>query len=242
MIRSNVQVVNTRSQLIQAQNQRKLAEENFKLTLGLPLDQPVSIEGKLDMERKSVNIEQAIATALERRPELQRIDIKEQIGEKQVRVAKAGNKPVLSTFGNYTFNDNERQSFDTAWNIGLAIQIPIFDGFATRSRVNQARVGLDQIRVNKDQLHDSIKLGVKSAIFNLEAAQKLIEAQQGIVEQAAEGLRIANVQHEAGLITGVELTDVELSYKQAQVNRLQAIYDYIIAVARVERAIGMRLE
>jgi outer membrane protein TolC len=242
VIRANVQVVNTRSQLIQARNQRKLAEENFKLTLGLPLDKTVSIDGRLHAELKSVNIDQAIATALERRPEIQQIEIQEQIGEKQVKVAKAGNKPMLSTFGNYIFNDSERQSFDASWNVGVAIQFPIFDGFATRARVNQARLSLDQIRTNKDQLLDSIKLGAKSAVFDLEAVRKLIEAQEGIVEQAAEGLRIANVQHEVGLITGVELTDVELSHTQAQVNRLQAIHDYIIAVARLERAIGARLE
>ena len=242
VIRANVQVVNTHSQLIQAQNQRKLAEENFKLTLGLPLDDPISIDGSLRAELKSVNVDQAIATALERRPEIQQIEIQEQIGEKEIKVAKAGNKPKLSTFGNYTFNDNERQSFDTSWSVGLAIQFPIFDGFATRAQVNQARMNLDQIRTNKDQLVDNIKLKVKSTVFDLEAAQKLIEAQEGIVEQAAEGLRIANVQHEAGLITGVELTDVELSHTQAQVNRLQAIHDYIIAIVRLERAIGTRLE
>ena len=90
MIRANVQVVNTRSQLIQARNQRKLAEENFKLTLGLLLDKTVSIDGRLHAELKSVNIDQAIATALERRPEIQQIEIQEQIGEKQVKVAKAG--------------------------------------------------------------------------------------------------------------------------------------------------------
>ena len=242
VIRANVQVVNTRSQLIQARNQRKLAEENFKLTLGLPFSDPVSIDGRLHAEFKPVNVDQAIATALELRPEIQQIEIQEQIGEKQVKVAKAGNKPMLSTFGNYIFNDSERQSFDASWNVGVAIQVPIFDGFATRARVNQARLSLDQIRTNKDQLLDSIKLGAKSAVFDLEAAQKLIEAQEGIVEQAAEGLRIANVQHEAGLITGVELTDVELSHTQAQVNRLQAIHDYIVAVARLERTIGAKLE
>ena len=57
-------------------------------------------------------------------------------------------------------------------------------GLRQRAQVNQARVSLDQIRTNKDQLLDSIKLGVKSAVFDLEAAQKLIEAQEGIVEQA----------------------------------------------------------
>ena len=189
-----------------------------------------------------MNIDQAIETALERRPEIQQVKIQERIGEKHVKVAKAENKPKFSAFGDYIFNDSERQSLDTSWSVGLAMQVPIFDGFATRARVNQARVSLDQIRANKDQLLDSIKLEVKSAVFDLEAAQKLIEVQEGIVEEAAEGLRIANVQHEAGLITGIELTDVELSHTQAQVNRLQAIHDYIIAIARLERAISTRLE
>lgn len=242
VIRANVQVVNTRSQLIQAHNRHKLAEENFKLTLGIPLDRTISIKGELRVERKQVNLEQVIATALMRRPEIKQIELQEQMGEKQVKVAKAGNKPKLSSFGNYIFNDTERQAYDTSWSVGVSLQIPIFDGFATRAEVNQARLNLVQIQTNRELLLDSIRLETKSAVFELDAAQKLIEAQAGIVEQAAEGLRIANVQHEAGLITGVELTDVELSHTQAQVNRLQAIYDYIIAVARVERAIGSRLE
>jgi len=242
VIRANVQVVNTRSQLIQAQNQHKLATENFKLTLGLPLDQAILIEGELHAEHRQVDIEQAIRTALEHRPEIHHIEIQEQISEKHIKVAKAGNKPTFSTFGNYSFNDSERQMFGTAWSLGVTIQIPIFDGFANRAQVNQARINLDQVRTNKDKILDGIKLETKAAIFDLQAAQKLIEAQEGIVEQAAEALRIANAQHETGLITGVELTDIELSHTQAQVNRLQAIHDYIVAVARVERAIGTRLE
>ncbi len=242
VIRANVQVVNARSQLIQARNKQKLAKENFKLTLGLPLDESISINGKLHTELKTVNIDEAIATALERRPKLQQVKVQEQIGEKHVKVAEAGNKPTLSAFGKYTFNRNERQPFNASWSVGLVSQFPIFDGFATQAKVNQARVNLDQIRTNKDQLRDSIKLEVKSTVFDLQAAQKLIEVQEGIVEEAAEGLRIANVQHKAGLITGVELTDVELSHTQAQVNRLQAIHDYIIAVARLERAISTRLQ
>ena len=242
VIRANVQVVNSRSQLIQLQHRLDLARENFKLTLGLPLDEPVLLDGILHADLKSVEMDTAIATALERRPEIRQIEISEQIGEKQVNVAKAGNKPKVSTFGNYIFNDSERQAFDTSWRVGFTVQLPIFDGFATRARVNQARVNLERIRTNKDQFVDGIRLEVKSAVFDLEAAQKLILSQEGIVEQAAEGLRIANVQHEAGLITGVELTDVELSHTQAQVNRLQAIHDYIVAVARLERAIGKRLK
>ena len=196
VIRANVQVVNARSQLIQAQNQRKLAEENFKLTLGLPLDESVSIDGKLQAELKSMNTDQATAIALKRRPEIQQIEIQEQIGEKQVKVTKAGNKPTLSAFGNYTFNRSENQSFEASWNVGLVGQFPIFDGFATRAQVNQARVNLNQIRTNKDQLLDNIKLEVKSAVFDLEAGQKLIQVQEGILRKLQKdcALRISSMK------------------------------------------------
>ena len=242
VIRANVQVVNTLSQSIQVQNQHKVAMENLKLTLGIPLEATLSISGQLTTDFKKVNIEEALKMALARRPEIHQMQLQEQIGEKRVKVAKAGNKPMLSSFSNYMINDSERQAFDTSWSVGVTIQFPIFDGFANRAQVNQAKVGLEQIRLNKSQLLDGIKISVKSAVLDLQAAEKLITAQAGIVDQAAEGLRIANVQHKAGLITGVELTDVELSHTQTQVNRLQAIYDYIIAVARLERAIGTRLE
>ncbi len=242
VIRANVQVVNSRSQLIQARNQHKLAVENFKLTLGLSPEQPISLSGSLQAEIKDVELDAAITRAVVHRPEIQQLNLQERISEAQVKVAKAGDKPKVSSYGSYVFNDNERQSLDTSWSVGMSISFPIFDGLATRSRVKQARVKLDQVQTNKDRLIDSIKLETKSAAFDLAAAAELIAAQEGIVEQAAEGLRIANVKHEAGMITGVELTDVELSYTQTQVNRLQAIHDYMVATARYRRAIALRLE
>lgn len=242
VIRANVQVVNSRSQLIQARNQHKLAVENFKLTLGLPPEQPINLSGSLQTEVNQVELDQAIASALKHRPEIQQLNLQERISKAQVKVAKAGDKPKVSSYGSYVFNDNERQSLDTSWSVGVSISFPIFDGLATRSRVKQARVKLDQVQTNKDTLIDSIKLETKSAVFDLAAAAELIAAQEGIVEQAAEGLRIANVQHESGLITGVELTDVELSYTQTQVNRLQAVHDYMVATARYRRATALRLE
>lgn len=242
VIRANVQVVNSRSQLIQARNQHKLAVENFKLTLGLSPEQPISLSGSLQAEIKDVELDAAITRAVVHRPEIQQLNLQERISEAQVKVTKAGDKPKVSSYGSYVFNDNERQPLDTSWSVGMSISFPIFDGFATRSRVKQARVKLDQVQTNKDRLIDSIKLETKSAVFDLAAAAELIAAQEGIVEQAAEGLRIANVQHETGLITGVELTDVELSYTQTQVNRLQAIHDYMVATARYRRAIALRLE
>ena len=60
--------------------------------------------------------------------------------------------------------------------------------------------------------------------------------------QARESVRIANLQFQNGVITTVALTDTQLALAQAEVNRLQAYHDYIVGLARLEKAIGQTLK
>ena len=67
------------------------------------------------------------------------------------------------------------------------------------------------------------------------------QVQKETVEQAKEGLRLADLQYKNGLITSVELTDAQLALTQSEVNRLQAQHDYSVALVRLEKAIGQSL-
>ena len=70
----------------------------------------------------------------------------------------------------------------------------------------------------------------------------IIEVQREAVAQAQESVRIANLQFQNGIITTVALTDTQLALAQAEVNRLQAHHDYIVGLARLEKAIGQKLQ
>jgi outer membrane protein TolC len=247
VLRASVQRANVQSQLIKAQNALRLAQEGLKITLGLPLDAEVEVDGQLAYQRQEVDLVELLNLAQDNRPDLKQLALQEQAGDKLVRIAKAGNKPNLMFLSSYNadfstgYEAGVDQDWQKNWNITLALNIPLFDGLATRARVKQAKAGLNQIQLGKSQLLDGIQLDVKSAYLALQEAEALLDAQRETVQQAEEGLRIANLQHENGMITSVELTDAELALTQAQVNRLQALYDYTIAIARLEKAIGSKL-
>jgi outer membrane protein TolC len=112
---------------------------------------------------------------------------------------------------------------------------------ATRSRVKQARSGLRQIQLGKEQLSDGIGLQVRAAFFGFQEAKELLKAQEETVQQAEESLRIANLRYKNGIITNVELMDAELAYTQAQTNQFNALHDYAIAVAKLEKATASAL-
>jgi len=246
VLRASVQLANVRSQLIKARNASRLAKEGLKITLGLPLDAEVNVDGQLEYKQQEVDLEELLKSAKENRPDLKQLELQSKAGEKLVSIAKAGNKPDLIFLSNYDANystnreEGTDRSWKQSWNITFALNIPIFDGLATRARVKQASSGLNQIKLGKAQLEDGIQLEVKSAYLALQEAVALLNVQRETVQQASEGLRIANLQHENGIITSVQLTDAELALTQAQVNRLQALYDYTIAIARLEKAIGRK--
>jgi outer membrane protein TolC len=249
LLRAKVQLANTKSQLIRARNGLKLAKDNLKNIVGMDLDVQISTAGELTYSPLALNLDQLIESAMANRPELKQMQFQELAGEKFVSLAKAGNKPSLAFVGNYDYESNADAPGDifhgdewkNSWSVTLALQIPIFDGLATRSRVKQARSGLRRIQMGKEQLSDGIGLEVRAAFFGFQEARELLKAQEETVQQAEESLRIANLRYKNGIITNVELMDAELAYTQAQTKHFNALHDYAIAVARLEKATASKL-
>ena len=242
VLRAEVQLANAKSQLIRAQNSVRLATDAYKNILNINLGEEIEVKGSFEPPRVELNLESLIQTAMEKRPEIHQLELSERASQKRVDVAKTGNRPDLSFFANYQVDDNEKlKEMNKIWNVGFALNIPIFDGLATRAAVQQAKSGLNQTRLVKQQLMDAIEFEVRSAYLNLIQAQSLIEVQKETVAQAQEGVRLANLRYENGMLTSVELTDAQLALAQAEVNRLQATHDYVVGLATLEKAIGTKL-
>jgi outer membrane protein TolC len=244
-----VQLANIRSQLIRAQNGLKLSKDGLKNVIGMDLSARISVEGDLTYQPLEAELGQLLDSALQKRPELKQLQLQILAGEKLVSIAKAGNKPSIALVGDYGYESNadtpgdvfERDGWRDTWSVTLALQMPIFDGLATRARVKQAKSGLRQIQIGKEQIEDGIGLEVRAAFFGFQEAKELLKAQEKTVQQAQESLRIANLRYESGIITNVELMDAELAFTQAQTNQYNAIHDYIIAIAKLEKATASEL-
>jgi outer membrane protein TolC len=196
-----------------------------------------------------LELDELVESAMTNRPEIKQLQFQQQVGEKLVSIAKAGNKPNVTLIGDYSWESNadelgdisDSDEWKNVWSITLALQIPIFDGLATRSRVKQAKSGLRQIQIGMEQLTDGIGLEVRAAFLGFQESKELLKAQEETVQQAKESLRIANLRYKNGMITNVELMDAELAHTQAQTNHFNALHDYAIAVAKLEKATASKL-
>ena len=247
VLRAKVQLANARSQLIRAENGVQTAKNAYKTVLNVPLAENISVEGVLEIPDNykilALDLDGFIQRALENRPEVHRTQFSEHAAQKQIDIAKTRSRPDLGLFSNYQISQNERLTeMNRIWSVGFQINIPIFDGFASSAAVQQSESTLKQVQLGGDQVKVGVEFEVRTAYLNLRGAQALIDVQREAIAQARESVRIANLQFQNGIITTVALTDTQIALAQAEVNRLQAYHDYVIGLARLEKAIGQALQ
>ena len=247
VLRAKVQLANAKSQLIRAQNGVQTAKNAYKTVLNIPLSENISVKGTLEVPENhkipALKLGALVQQALDYRPEVHRTQFTEHAARKQIDIAKTRSRPDLGFFTNYQISQNERLTeMNRIWSLGLQINIPIFDGFATRAAVQQSESTLKQVQLGGTQVKVGVEFEVRAAYLNLRGAETIIEVQREAVAQARESVRIANLQFQNGVITTVALTDTQLALAQAEVNRLQAYHDYIVGLARLEKAIGQTLK
>jgi outer membrane protein len=240
VLRVKVQLANAKPPLVQAKNLYQLTLDNLKNLLGIDLADSLTPEGSLEFEPIEVDQSQAEESALQNRSELKLIADQKKMGQKALALAAAGNKPSLFGTANYLY-EKPFYGFDewkTDWNLTLALSVPIFDGFLTRSKVRSAKSDLRQLDISESQTEDMIRLEVSQAVSDLNLARENILSQRENVNQAKESLRIANVQYDKGMLTNLELMDTEFALTVAETNHLQALSDYLIAKAQLDKAMG----
>ncbi|MGQ9607743.1 MAG: TolC family protein [bacterium] len=249
LLRAKVQLANIRSQSIKMQNMLKLAKDGLNNTLGMNLNADFSLKGEFVYKPIDVDLDSLFKSAMANRPEIKQIQIQEDMAKKIVNIAKAGNKPNIAFVGNYNYQSSaykfgdafESDNWKNTWNVIFTLSMPIFDGLATRARVKQAKSAVKQIELGKEQLLKGITIEVRAAYSKFQEAKELLKAQEETVQQAQESLRIANIMYKNGMITNVELMDAELAFIQAQTNYSNALNDYVVAIASLEKAIGSKL-
>lgn len=238
--RAKVQLVNNQTRLIKARNNLKLAREELSLLLNTKLEEDWKVEGDFPREKREVSLQDALGKALRERSEIRQLMIQEKVGKVSIKLARAENRPNLDFLANYQYINPfyNREEWGGTWNVILSLNFPLFSGLSDLGRVNQAKAGLEQVKILRNQVEERIKLEVRKAIFDMEEARERIEAQEENVELARKNLGIAEERYRQGLMSEIELRDAQLSLTQAETDYFQALYDYNVAGAFLDRAIG----
>ena len=240
VLRARVQLSNAYPPLTQAKNMLDLGTNAFKNLLGIDLKTPVELEGELTFEPIEVDLSQAENYALKQRPEISSVNLQKDIASEALSIVSAAYRPNLAGFGTFQYMNPFYgvQEWDYDWKVGLSVNMPLFDGFSTRSKIQQGKSDLAQLDILDKQVREGIKLEVRQAISDLDLARENIISQEENVKQAKKALDIAKVQYAQGVITSLEEMDTQLALTIAQTNYLQALADYSVAKAKYYKAIG----
>lgn len=224
---------------IQAANALKIAFAELNNAMGLTHAPEYAIEDNLSFVKYDIAFEDALERAYKNRPDLKAVSARMRSAERGIDLAKKGHYPQLS--GDAAYNWNGRDfPLDKSWNVGATVTIPIFSGFLTKYQIEESRASLDAAKANADSIKQAIFLDVQQAYLNLTEAAQRIPAAELVVRQADENLELANQRYANGIGSPLEITDAEVLAVNAKNAWNQALYDYKIAEASVEKAMGAK--
>ena len=251
VLRAEVEVANERPRLIRVRNNYRIAKNNLVNLLGYNLprdvweDIPLHLTGKLEAEPYDIKLPEAIEEALKRRTELAALRKEVALRREDVVNARSGYKPSLEVFAGYgarnsQFGTDIGYTLD-GWNAGARMSWDIFDGMLTQGKVRQAKALAQKTQVDLDDTSRQVELQVRTAYSNFIEAKEVLESQKKTQQEAEEVLRLARARADAGTGTQLDVLDAQTSLTQARTTEVQALHDYAVAQARLERAIGRDL-
>lgn len=233
-------VAQSESELVAFRNQLTLARQFLNNTLGRPIDtefDAVDVEG---LPAYPADVDRLVETALKRRPDLRSIEFSREALKYVRQGEERGLRPSLSVGVGYTYNwDPQGFGSERGTTAGtVTLSVPLFDNGVTRARVKAARQDEEQIEVRIEQARLGVSLEVRQALTNLENAKARYEFATRAVAQAEEAYRLSVLRLDAGEGIRVEVTDAQTNLTRARTGLVAARYDYLIAFAQLQKAIG----
>jgi outer membrane protein TolC len=194
------------------------------------------------------SVDAALEQAAIARSDLRQLELNEDLRRAEMRVEQMEYLPEVTLFGNYAVNaqNNGGPSFFATGNgqraysriVGVSVSVPIFQGFRRDARIDQRRASLRQAQVQTRHGVDVAASQVRTLVEAADEAMERARGQKLAVTQAGRGFEIASAQYREGLGSQLELTDAEVALRQSEFNYAQSVYDYLVARAQLDEAIG----
>jgi len=161
----------------------------------------------------------------------------------RITQARSGYWPLLSIFGSASYNRSEtpyRFGAQTNRSYGWGAQVSwnLFDRFVTRNQARQALAAKRRAEYNLRQSELVMESELSGFLNNLTEAKESFVVAKETVDQAEEDLRLATERFKVGAGTSLDVINAQRSLAQAKVDVVNAVANFYIAQAKIDRAVG----
>jgi outer membrane protein len=237
--RARVQLANDRQHLLEAQNTRRAAHLRLLRVMNLRLDTEVELTDKLRYEPvDDLTIEQAKKQALEARPDYRAQKERERNAQLSASATKMERLPSVAAFGDYGTIGTGVDSLLPTRTYGISVKVPLFDGGHRDARRAESASEYRAEKTRTGDLKEQIELDVRLALDGLSSAGEEVQVAKDGLDLAQNELAQARRRYDAGVATGVEVTDAQTRLERARDNQTVALYNYNVARIDLAQAMG----
>jgi outer membrane protein len=244
LLQSEVQVANGEQSLIRAENGVELAKSKFNTVLRRNINDPVQVEDILTYLPYELKFEDCLQVAMENRPEIKSQALKVDQAKSLVKLARSDFYPTVSAVGHYervgdtpgvsgtAFKDAE------SWYVMGVASWTFWEWGKTKYRVDASRSRENQSIDLLNNTRDQITLEVKNAYLLMRESGKQVMVTKKAIEQAEENFRINQERYREQVAASTDVLDAQTLLTRAKSDYANALSEYHISHARLERAMG----
>lgn len=240
-----VQIANLQTEKLKADNMIHNGYTGLKLLIGMPIKDSLVLTDTLSDNQIREGVLEAGQFNYKERRDYQIMEVTNKLNGLNIRRYKLMQIPTFSLVGNYN-KQAQRNKFDffgkgdwfTASYVGLQMQVPIFNGFALKARLQKARLELQKTQNQTEGLKISIDREIDIAKNNFIVAIATMDYQKKNMALAEKVYDQTKKKYEIGTGSATEINTAQLDLKTAQTNYITALYDAIIAKVDFLKATG----
>ncbi|HBZ00838.1 MAG TPA: hypothetical protein DEO84_05895 [candidate division Zixibacteria bacterium] len=243
ILTTDVRIANLQSQRTDIVNALENQETIFRQLTGLAQNASVILKGNFVTSPVSLNSDSLISLALSQVPDMKLSKYAETSAQIQSRLASLSDRPSLGANLLFGFKNGYEPNLKTIkanWAAGAQINVPIFNGFLTRGKQNQARANLNAAQLHTQDIERRIISAVDQAISGVEASELKLGSAEPQVTQAEQAMSLARIRYSAGTATNLDLLDAETALANSRLIRLRAQYELVRNRYALERAVGTK--
>jgi len=226
---------------IKAQNDIELAMAALNNAMGLPELANYSIEEKIKLKKYDYRFDEMIKKAYEVRPELLAAQKRADASNLLVRASKREFTPDLKIAASYNLG-GRTFSQDYGYTFGGSLSYPVTNLMRLKKQIDEAKATANKDSADFQKIKQDVYLAVKNAYLNLYETEQTVPVTKNAMLQAQEQYELASGRYKIGVGEIIELKDAENTYRTAQLDYYNAILQYNVAVANLEKVIGIPIE
>ncbi len=239
VLRAQVEVAKAENALRRIHNEVQLAKANLNYLMARRKYEPLEVIGELKAKPIDLDLGTLKQRALSFRPEMKKIRFSL---ERQNLQKSFATQTYLPDF-EIGINRHKMEGEGNWWDFTLSINIPLFFWQPAKGEIAEANANIRALQKDLEHLENAIALEVEDAYLNAVAATSQIEMfEEEILRQTEEVYNMLLYSYKEGDISSLELIDARRTLIESQTSYVDALFNYRLAIAALEKSIGQPLE